>query len=444
VQNCLNYPKSEHRGAGLRWLDAGRHRSVTVTLKEEPFVRQTWIFQGTPKIFDIDGFFQTQPTEFTWLVSRYADRIAVGDQVFIWRAAGGDGSDASGVIAEAVVADAPALRRDFDFEIPFWTGVEGSKPAIRAVLRAVRTANKREMLKRDWFNDDPVLKTLSILRFASATNFDVTEDEAARINALWLRTGADWTYAESVAGLWAFYKTEGKEISKLPGSPVSEVSLAIGRTVSGIYNKVMNFRFLDPRDARQGFKGKSDMDERVWQRFYNPITKSIKGDELDIEFARLWKSAATGRGGVEDEVRAEESAFEVQTDRLTKLGLEELLRRYARRPIGPMKPNVKTAASRSFERKPLVAALAKVRSQFRCEAPNCPHPVFLDRSGNFYCEVHHIEPLGEGGDDSADNAVCLCAAHHREAHFGKQAGELRAMFLSIRRDELAREALFIS
>ena len=395
-------------------------------------MRQTWIFQGNPQQYDLDGFFQTQPTEFTWLVSRYRDRVAVGDQVFVWRAAGGEGADASGVVAEAVVIEAPTVRLDFNFELPFGRGVENSKPEHRAVLRAVRTANKREMLKRDWFHDDPVLKSLSILRFASATNFQVTEEEAARLNALWLRTGADWTYAESVAGLWAFHKTEGKEVSKLPGSPVSDVSLTIGRTVSGVYNKVMNFRFLDPRDARQGFKGKSDTDERVWQTFYDPIKQMIKGDELDREFERLWKGVAKGRGGVEDAVRAEESAFEIQTERLTKLGLEELLNRYERRPLGSKKPNIRTTDARSFERDQLVAALVKVRAAFRCEVPNCAHPVFFDRTGNAYCEVHHIEPLGEGGDDTAENAVCLCAAHHREAHFGKCAAELRAIFKGVR------------
>ena len=46
--------------------------------------------------------------------------------------------------------------------------------------------------------------------------------------------------AESIAGLWAYAKTYGKEVSRLPGSPVADGALRIGRAVTGVYNKVMN------------------------------------------------------------------------------------------------------------------------------------------------------------------------------------------------------------
>jgi hypothetical protein len=42
---------------------------------------RTWIFQGNPDDFDIDGYLATQPVEFPWLVTRYAADIAVGDRV---------------------------------------------------------------------------------------------------------------------------------------------------------------------------------------------------------------------------------------------------------------------------------------------------------------------------------------------------------------------------
>ena len=34
---------------------------------------RTWIFQANPDDFDINGYLATQPVEFLWLVTRYAD-----------------------------------------------------------------------------------------------------------------------------------------------------------------------------------------------------------------------------------------------------------------------------------------------------------------------------------------------------------------------------------
>jgi hypothetical protein len=60
-----------------------------------------------------------------------------------------------------------------------------------------------------------------------------------------------------VAGLWAYTQTYGQQVSRLPGSPVAEVALVVGRAISGVYNKVMNFRAIDPRDERAGMSGAS-------------------------------------------------------------------------------------------------------------------------------------------------------------------------------------------
>ena len=51
----------------------------------------------------------------------------------------------------------------------------------------------------------------------------------------------------------------------------------------------------------------------------------------------------------------------------------------------------------------------------------------MDEDGIPYSEVHHIEPLSEGGEDVLENVACLCPAHHREVHIGRQhAGTLLA------------------
>ena len=73
-----------------------------------------WIFQAHPRDWDIDrylddvraGRVDARPH---WLVTRYANDIAVGDRVFLWRA--GPNRDA-GVVALARVIGGPAERPD--------------------------------------------------------------------------------------------------------------------------------------------------------------------------------------------------------------------------------------------------------------------------------------------------------------------------------------------
>lgn len=394
--------------------------------------RQTWIFQANPARFDIDAFLGTNPVEMTWLVTRYAAKIAPGDQVFIWRSVGGGDRDESGIIAEGVVLGAPAPREDDPASRPFWKSTTDRDGIVeRARLRVMRIANKREVLKRGWMKDDPVLRDLTILKMANATNYEVSDKASNRLNALWQKTGVDWTYAESVAGLWAYHRTHGEEVSRTLGSPVSEVALCIGRTVSSVYNKVMNFRSLDPRDPRAGMSGVGQVDREVWATFYDSTTDSLRAEALEHEFQRLWKIGSPDSPTDEAEIGV--ANFGQEAARLTKLTLSDLMARYdAISQVKEERPRTRTERTRGYERDPLVAAIAKVRASFRCEVPGCDHPTFLSEDGSIYGEVHHIKPLSEGGSDRIDNVACLCPAHHREAHFGARAKDIFEGLIAVR------------
>jgi predicted HNH restriction endonuclease len=107
--------------------------------------------------------------------------------------------------------------------------------------------------------------------------------------------------------------------------------------------------------------------------------------------------------------------------------------KYAReRAARPARPSTKSMSIRSYERSALVVAIAKLRADNRCELPNCNHPAFVDEDGIPFTEVHHIEPLSEGGEDVLENVACLCPAHHREVHLGRRARELTAALRAIR------------
>jgi hypothetical protein len=139
-----------------------------VSIKRGSFLVRTWLFQGNPDRFDIDGYFATEPTQFVWLVTRYAYEMRPGDRVFIYRT----GNDA-GVIAEAEIIGSPKLRPEEPDAVPFWRGdtTAASEVLPRAQLRLVRVAGAREVLRRDWLREDPVLRELPNLKMAAATNF---------------------------------------------------------------------------------------------------------------------------------------------------------------------------------------------------------------------------------------------------------------------------------
>jgi hypothetical protein len=327
-------------------------------------------------------------------------------------------------VAEAIVIGGAETRFESPAAQAFWRGdVRGMGPQPRALLRLVRVATKREVLRREWLSADPVLRDLRNLKMAAGTNYRVSPEQAARLSTLWGRTGRDWSRDEAVAGLWAYAKTYGAEVSRLEGSPVADVSMLIGRAIAGVYNKVMNFRALDPREQRTGLSGASDTDRTVWGEFYDVEVRQLRLVELEHEFGRLWRSPPNFAYSESPEARRESVAavarqFEAE-------GLEALLRRY-RNSIATRSalPPVTSSEARSYLRDALVVAIARVRANYRCEVPHCGHSPFVAEDGYPYCEVHHIKPLSEGGEDTIENVACLCASHHREVHHGSERAPL--------------------
>ena len=104
--------------------------------------------------------------------------------------------------------------------------------------------------------------------------------------------------------------------------------------------------------------------------------------------------------------------------------LEKLIAK-AKRRAGP--PPKRQRTINDFVRDPFVVAAALARGEGRCEMPKCASQLFDRDDDRPYLEVHHITPLGEGGDDTLLNAAALCPACHRELHFGKRRMEKRKL-----------------
>jgi hypothetical protein len=389
---------------------------------------QTWIFQGNPDDYDIDGYLASRPSQVVWLVTRHASEIAPGDRVYLWRNQG-QARAVAGVIAETIVTEAPTLRGEDTEGVTFWREVSerGTAAQIRAVLRLIRVASAREVLRRDWMLDDPILKDLPNLKMQAGTNYKLSHEQADRLDALWSRTGRDWSRDEALAGLWAYSQTYGLAVSKLANSPVADVALRIGRAVSGVYAKVMNFRSIDPRVPGEGMSGASRADRLVWAEFFDEANAVLRGDKLNGEFNRIWGSE---QGSADAKIVAD--AVQIEAERLEEQELAVLLAKYASRSRSDQRPGARPLQTRSYDRDPLVIAIGKKRADHRCEVPSCEHPIFVTPDGVRYVEIHHIVPLADGGEDTIENVACLCPAHHREIHLGMKAQQLTAQLRLLR------------
>lgn len=73
-----------------------------------------------------------------------------------------------------------------------------------------------------------------------------------------------------------------------------------------------------------------------------------------------------------------------------------------------------------YQRSPIVAAYVLQRANGQCERCTLPAP-FVRKDGSPFLEVHHIEPLAEGGGDNIFNTVAICPNCHRFLHYGQDA-----------------------
>jgi hypothetical protein len=113
---------------------------------------------------------------------------------------------------------------------------------------------------------------------------------------------------------------------------------------------------------------------------------------------------------------------EFQEELKTKLTLDEnILRRTTQ---GVERPEKYTATATLYKRNAAIAALALLRAKGVCERCENQAP-FVKADGRPFLEVHHIQPLAEGGADTILNTIALCPNCHRYLHYAVDAKVVR-------------------
>jgi len=135
-----------------------------------------WIFQGNPKYYDVVGAVRVLP-RIEWRVRQYKRRIEAGDTAYIWETGG------TGFVARAVVSGAPALGYDDDEEEdPFRRSARDLGLELYAPLAITEVFDPP--ISRAVCLADLILRTLPNLAFPNATNYPVTPEQEATINAV--------------------------------------------------------------------------------------------------------------------------------------------------------------------------------------------------------------------------------------------------------------------
>ena len=127
-----------------------------------------WIFQANPRYYDLLGYLEkpsTQPGSVdAWKVSQHAKEINDGDTVLLWSA-----GDRAGIYATGTILGSPFHRQKQP-----WEPEAAPATSLAINFRLEHVLLDKPVLRQDLVNH-PVLKSLSIIRQPTGTNFPVSE-----------------------------------------------------------------------------------------------------------------------------------------------------------------------------------------------------------------------------------------------------------------------------
>jgi hypothetical protein len=152
-------------------------KSYDTYLKQPPSTNRSWIFQANPKFYDLEKALESLK-ELTFEINQHKNDIHAGDKVFLWQS----GTDA-GIVAVARVTTEPKIIAMPDVEKQFAKVPDRfSKDTERAYLKVERLL-VQPILREDLLAQ-PDLSELTILKAPQGSNFSLTPEQAAAIEAL--------------------------------------------------------------------------------------------------------------------------------------------------------------------------------------------------------------------------------------------------------------------
>lgn len=196
-----------------------------------------------------------------------------------------------------------------------------------------------------------------------------------------------------------YEKNEGFDITlDNRGAPAAETL----RSAQMVGTNIKNHLGLDEKYGMNVI-GRCDYQEMKWRMNsqFRKALDSLNGKEFD--------------GNKEDKLQVFEVDFQ---NKVVASTLEDQQSRLARIASSPRIPERIEVTTFAFRRNPDVVAETILRAAGICEDCKNPAPFFRKADGLPFLEVHHKEPLSQGGEDTLENTIAVCPNCHRKAHFG--------------------------
>jgi hypothetical protein len=89
----------------------------------------------------------------------------------------------------------------------------------------------------------------------------------------------------------------------------------------------------------------------------------------------------------------------------------------------PVRDTSSAGGGSRYQRAPEIKEYARARADGVCEVCDEPAPFETD-AGRPYLEIHHIEELGQGGEDHPDKVAAVCPTCHKRIHHGADGDAL--------------------
>ncbi len=139
-----------------------------------------WIFQASPKTYDIISDLEDSDEVSPWTIRQYSEEVEYGDIAFIWKSDAGEGN--AGIYAVAKVISDVALLPEI-WGRKYWRNQADIKVEPRVLLRLTKNLVHAPILKTTLLTN-PVLKDLTIIKQPQGTIFEVTDSQRAELNKM--------------------------------------------------------------------------------------------------------------------------------------------------------------------------------------------------------------------------------------------------------------------
>ncbi len=145
-----------------------------------------WVFQGNPRLFDIDDYVTRYPELIYWRTPRHESDIAVGDRAFIWRSGPNAGAIAIGSIVE-IPTPGTGVKHPEALGSDLWRAEEPdpNEPRTGIHLDEIRLTAEEGFLRRAVAKEDIALAGATLITMPNGTVFPLNDAQTQAIERLW-------------------------------------------------------------------------------------------------------------------------------------------------------------------------------------------------------------------------------------------------------------------